>query len=46
MRVDKVAMGRAAVYLLAMRVGKQDSARTTIVIHPELVVRESTRDLF
>ncbi|MCC6605416.1 MAG: LacI family DNA-binding transcriptional regulator [Anaerolineae bacterium] len=46
MRVDKVAMGRAAVHLLAMRVGKQDSARTTIVIHPELVVRESTRDLF
>lgn len=42
MRVDTLAMGRAAVHMLAMRVGKPDAARATFIVHPELVVREST----
>ena len=45
MRVDKVAMGRAAVHLLALRVEKQDAARATIIIHSKLIERESTRAL-
>lgn len=42
MFVDTVAMGRAAVHLLALRLEKPDAARTTIVIHPTLLEREST----
>ena len=45
-RASAGASSDAAVRMLAMRVGKQDAARTTIVIHPELVARESPRDLF
>jgi len=43
MRVDTLAMGRAAVHLLALRLEKPDAARLTFVVHPELVERESTR---
>jgi LacI family transcriptional regulator len=42
MRVDTLAMGRAAVHLLALRLEKPDAARSTFIIHPELVEREST----
>ncbi|MCI0575145.1 MAG: LacI family transcriptional regulator [Chloroflexi bacterium] len=42
MRVDTLAMGRAAVHLLALRMEKPDAARSTFIIHPELVEREST----
>jgi LacI family transcriptional regulator len=42
MRVDTVAMGRAAVHLLALRLEKPDAARFTFLVHPELVEREST----
>lgn len=42
MRVDTLAMGRAAVHLLALRVEKPDAARATFITHPELIEREST----
>ena len=42
MRVDTRVMGRAAVHLLALRMEKPDAVRSTFMIHPELVVREST----
>ncbi|MBK8988956.1 MAG: LacI family DNA-binding transcriptional regulator [Chloroflexi bacterium] len=45
MRVDTLAMGRAAVHLLALRLAKPDAARTTVIIHPELVERESASPL-
>lgn len=41
MRVDTVAMGRAAVHLLSMRLDNPESARTTLLIHPTLIERES-----
>lgn len=42
MRVDTLAMGRAAVHMLAMRTEKPDAARATLTIHPTLIEREST----
>jgi LacI family transcriptional regulator len=41
MHVDTVAMGRAAVHLLSLRIDNPDSARMTLTIHPTLVERES-----
>ena len=41
MRVDTVAMGRAAVHLLALRIENPDSARMSLIIHTSLVERES-----
>jgi LacI family transcriptional regulator len=41
MRVDTVAMGRAAVHLLAMRLTNLDMARMTLTVHPTLVERQS-----
>jgi LacI family transcriptional regulator len=41
MQVDTVAMGRAAVHLLSLRIDNPDSARMTLTIHPTMVVRES-----
>jgi LacI family transcriptional regulator len=41
MHVDTVAMGHAAVQLLSLRITNPDSARMTLVIHPNLVRRES-----
>jgi LacI family transcriptional regulator len=41
MHVDTVAMGRAAVQLLALRVENPDMARLTLTIHPTLVERDS-----
>jgi LacI family transcriptional regulator len=43
MHVDTVAMGRAAVHLLALRLEYRDSARMTLTIHPKLVERESVK---
>jgi LacI family transcriptional regulator len=43
MHVDTVAMGRAAVHLLSLRLEYPDSARMTLTIHPELVERESVK---
>jgi DNA-binding LacI/PurR family transcriptional regulator len=43
MHVDTVAMGRAAVHLLALRLEYPASARMTLTIHPKLVERESVR---
>jgi LacI family transcriptional regulator len=43
MHVDTLAMGRAAVHLLALRLEKPDAARYTFTIHPELVERESIK---
>lgn len=45
MRVDTLAMGRAAVHMLALRIEKPAAARFTFTIHPELVERESTSPL-
>jgi LacI family transcriptional regulator len=44
MRVDTVALGRAAVHLLSLRVENPDSARMTLTIHPTLVERESAAE--
>lgn len=41
MHVDTVAMGRAAVQLLALRIENPDMARVTLTIHPKLVERET-----
>jgi len=41
MHVDTVAMGRAAVHLLSLRIENPESARMTLTIHPRLVERES-----
>ena len=41
MHVDTVAMGRAAVHLLSLRLENPESARMTLTIHPFLVERES-----
>ena len=41
LHVDTVAMGRAAVQLLALRYENPDAARMTLTIHPWLVERES-----
>jgi LacI family transcriptional regulator len=41
MHVDTVAMGRAAVHLLSLRLENPESARMTLTIHPVLVERES-----
>jgi len=41
MHVDTLAMGRAAVDLLAMRLQNPESARMTLLIHPILIERES-----
>ena len=42
MRVDTLAMGRAAIHLLSLRIEKPDAARITLTIHPTLVRRETT----
>jgi LacI family transcriptional regulator len=41
MHVDTLAMGRAAVHLLSLRLENPESARMTLTIHPTLVERES-----
>ena len=41
MHVDTLAMGRAAVHLLALRSENPKSARMSLTIHPTLVERES-----
>jgi LacI family transcriptional regulator len=41
MHVDTVAMGRAAVHLLSLRIDNPESARMTMTIHTKLVERES-----
>ncbi|MGW8250185.1 MAG: LacI family DNA-binding transcriptional regulator [Anaerolineales bacterium] len=41
MHVDTVAMGRAAVHLLALRIDNPESARMSLTIHSTLVERES-----
>lgn len=41
MRVDKVIMGQSAVQLLVNRVEQPESGRVTVVIHPDLVERNS-----
>jgi LacI family transcriptional regulator len=41
MHVDTVAMGRAAVHLLSLRLDNPESARITLTIHPTLVERDS-----
>jgi LacI family transcriptional regulator len=41
MHVDTVAMGRAAVHLLSLRIENPTSARMSLIIHPILVERES-----
>jgi len=41
MHVDTVAMGRAAVHLLSLRLDNPESVRMTLTIHPTLVERES-----
>ena len=42
MHVDTIAMGRAAVHLMALRMEQPDAARATVVIHPTLVERGTT----
>jgi LacI family transcriptional regulator len=42
MHVDTLAMGRAAVRLLSLRMDNPESARMTLTIHATLVEREST----
>jgi LacI family transcriptional regulator len=41
MHVDTVAMGRAAVHLLSLRLDNPESARMTMTVHSTLVERES-----
>lgn len=41
MHVDTLAMGRAAVHLLALRSENPESARMTLTIHPTLIERDS-----
>jgi LacI family transcriptional regulator len=41
MHVDTLAMGRAAVHLLSLRIENPESARMSLIIHPTLVERES-----
>jgi LacI family transcriptional regulator len=41
MHVDTLAMGRAAVHLLSLRLENPESARMTLMVHPTLVERES-----
>jgi DNA-binding LacI/PurR family transcriptional regulator len=41
MHVDTLAMGRAAVRLLALRVDNPESARMTLIIHTWMIERES-----
>jgi LacI family transcriptional regulator len=41
MRVDRLAMGRAAMHLLALRLENPESARMSLTIHSTLVERES-----
>ncbi len=41
LHVDTVAMGRAAVHLLSLRLENPESARMTLTIHTHLVERES-----
>jgi LacI family transcriptional regulator len=41
MQVDTLAMGRAAMYLLDLRLTHPDSARMSLVIHPTLIERAS-----
>jgi LacI family transcriptional regulator len=41
MHVDTLAMGRAAVYLLSLRMDNPESARMTLTTHTTLVERES-----
>lgn len=41
MHVDTVAMGRAAVHLLSLRLDNPDAVRMTLTIHPTLVERDS-----
>jgi LacI family transcriptional regulator len=43
MQVDTVAMGRAAVHLLSLRIEYPESACMTLTIHPKLVERESVQ---
>lgn len=43
MHVDTLAMGRAAVHLLSLRIDHPESARMTLTVHPHLVERESVR---
>jgi LacI family transcriptional regulator len=45
MHVDTLAMGRAAVHLLSLRLQNPESARMTLTIHPRLVERESVSAL-
>lgn len=45
MHVDTVAMGQAAVQMLSFRIENPNAARMTLVIHPELVERESVSPL-
>ncbi|PKO14007.1 MAG: hypothetical protein CVU39_16640 [Chloroflexi bacterium HGW-Chloroflexi-10] len=44
-RVDTVAMGRAAVQMLAFRIENPEAARMTLTIHPTLVERYSVTQL-
>jgi LacI family transcriptional regulator len=41
MHVDTIAMGRAAVHLLSLRIQNPESARMTLTIHTTLTERES-----
>lgn len=41
LHVDTLGMGRAAVRLLSMRIENPESARMTLLIHPQLIERES-----
>jgi len=43
MHVDTIAMGRAAVHLLALRIENPESARMSLTIHSTLVERESVK---
>ena len=45
MHVDTVAMGQAAVQMLAFRLENPNAARMTLTIHPVLIERESVASL-
>lgn len=45
MQVDTLAMGRAAVHLLSLRMDNPESARMTLIIHTSLIERFSVSNL-
>ena len=44
MQVDTIAMGQGAAHLVSLRMHRPDAKRVTLVVHPQLVERESVAE--